>query len=76
MLMIFFDTERKLKDTYKAIQQHGAFDILRFGRRLLQNDKTAYKQLKDNWQSNFKNSNINIDVEVVIRRIGEESYHE
>lgn len=73
---IEFDTERKLKDTYKAIQQHGAFDILRFGRRLLQNDKTAYKQLKDNWQSNFKNSNINIDVEVVIRRIGEESYHE
>ena len=73
---IEFDTERKLKDTYKAIQQHDAFDILRFGRRLLQNDKTAYKQLKDNWQSNFKNSNINIDVEVVIRRIGEESYHE
>ena len=73
---IEFDTERKLKDTYKAIQQHDAFDILRFGRRLLQNDKTAYKQLKDNWQSNFKNSNINVDVEVVIRRIGEESYHE
>ena len=73
---IEFDTERKLKDTYKAIQQHGAFDILCFGRRLLQNDKIAYKQLKDNWQSNFKNSNINIDVEVVIRRIGEESYHE
>ena len=73
---IELDTERKLKDTYKAIQQHDAFDILHFGRRLLQNDKNAYKQLKNNWQGNFKNSNINVDVEVVIRRIGEESYHE
>lgn len=73
---IEIDTERKLRDTYKAIHEHGSFDILHFGRRLLQNDKTAYKQMKNDWQGNFKNSNINVDVEVVIRRIGEESYHE
>lgn len=73
---IELDTERKLKDTYKAIQKHDSFDILHFGRRLLQNDKNAYKQMKNNWQENFKNGNINVDVEVVIRRIGEESYHE
>lgn len=73
---IELDTERKLKDTYKAIQKHDSFDILHFGRRLLQNDKNAYKQMKNNWQENFKNGNINVDVEVIIRRIGEESYHE
>jgi len=70
------DTESKLRDTYKAIKEQNSFDILHFGRRLLQNDKNAYKQMKNNWQNNFKNSNINVDVEVVIRRIGEESYHE
>lgn len=73
---IELDTERRLKNTYKAIQAHGSFDILHFGRRFLQNDKNAYKLMKNDWQNNFKNSNINIDVEVIIRRIGEESYHE
>ncbi len=73
---IKLDTERKIKTTYKEIQQHGSLDILHFGRRLLQNDKNAYKQMKNNWQENFKNSNIDVEVEVVIRRIGEESYHE
>ena len=73
---IELDTERKLSDTYKAIQEYGGFDILHFGRRLLQNDMNAYKQMENDWQNNFKNSNINIDVEVIIRRIGEESYHE
>ena len=73
---IELDTERRLKNTYKAIQAHGSFDILHFGRRFLQNDKNAYKLMKKDWQNNFRNSNINIDVEVLIRRIGEESYHE
>ena len=73
---IELDTERKLTDTYKSIQQYDAFDVLNFGRRLLQNDMSSYKQMKNDWQENFKNSNINVDVEVIIRRIGEESYHE
>jgi hypothetical protein len=73
---IELETERKLRATYKAIQKHNSFDVIHFGRRLLQNDKNAYKQLKNNWQETFMKSNINVDVEVVIRRIGEESYHE
>jgi aspartokinase len=47
-----------------------------FGRRLLQNNKTAYDLCKGDWQGNLKNSKLNINVEVIIRRIGEESYHE
>ena len=70
------DTERRLQNTYKAIQENNSFDILHFGRRLLQNDKNSYNQMKNDWQNNFKKSNINVIVEVVIRRIGEESYHE
>ncbi len=70
------DTERKLVNTFNIIKENGGFDVLHFGRRLLQSDKNAYKLLKNNWQNNFKNSNLNVDVEVVIRRIGEESYHE
>lgn len=69
-------TEASLTNLYKTIQINNSYDILRFGRRLLQNDKNAYKLLKSDWQNNFKNSLINLDVEVVIRRIGEESYHE
>ncbi len=73
---IEMDTERKIYDTYKSIQENGAFDILRFGRRLLQSDKESYKLLKNNWQNNLENSNLIVDVDVIIRRIGEESYHE
>ncbi|MBQ4103498.1 MAG: Ger(x)C family spore germination protein [Clostridia bacterium] len=70
------ETEKSITNLYKTIQINNSYDILRFGRRLLQNDKNAYKLLKSDWQNNFKNSVINVDVEVVIRRIGEESYHE
>ena len=73
---IEIETEASLTNRYKTIQINNSYDILRFGRRLLQNDKNAYKLLKSDWQNNFKNSVINVDVEVVIRRIGEESYHE
>ena len=73
---IELDTERKINDTYNTIKEFGSYDILRFGRRLMQNDKNAYKLLKNDWQNNFKISILNIDVEVIIRRIGEESYHE
>ena len=70
------DTESKLGDTYKVIKENGSFDVLHFGRRLLQSDKKAYKFFENDWQNNFKNSILNVDVEVIIRRIGEESYHE
>ena len=73
---IEFDTEQTINNTYKTLLQYGAFDILRFGRRLMQNDNVAYNALKNDWQNSFKKSNLNLDVEVVIRRIGEESYHE
>ena len=73
---IELDTERKLGNTFNVIKEKDAFDICHFGRRLLQNDKYSYKLLKNDWQSNFKNSNVNVDVEVIIRRIGEEGYHE
>ena len=69
-------TEASLTNLYKTIQINNSYDILRFGRQLLKSDKNAYKLLKNDWQNNFKNSVINVDVEVVIRRIGEESYHE
>jgi len=70
------ETERRITDFYKTIKLNNSYDILRFGRRLLQSDKNAYKLLKSDWQKNFKNSVIMVDVEVIIRRIGEESYHE
>lgn len=73
---IEIETEKKLATTFNTIKENGGFDVLHFGRRLLQNDKNAYKLLKNDWQNNFKNSNFNVDVEVIIRRIGEESYHE
>ena len=73
---IEFTTEREILNTYETILQYGSFDVLRFGRRLLQNDKNAYVKLGKDWQSNFNKSNLNVDVEVIIRRIGEESYHE
>ena len=73
---IEIETEKKLANTFNTIKGNGGFDVLHFGRRLLQNDKNAYKLLKNDWQNNFKNSNLNVDVEVIIRRIGEESYHE
>jgi spore germination protein KC len=73
---IEIETEKKLATTFNTIKENGGFDVLHFGRRLLQNDKNAYKLLKNDWQNNFKNSNLNVDVEVIIRRIGEESYHE
>ena len=70
------ELEKEMQDTYKFIMQNNSYDVLRFGRRLLQKDKASYNALKGDWQNNLKNAMLQVEVEVVIRRIGEESYHE
>ncbi|MBR2875644.1 MAG: hypothetical protein IKC01_00725, partial [Clostridia bacterium] len=69
------DVKRSVSETYGIILQYGSYDILRFGRRLLQSEKESYKFLKNDWQENFRNSQLNADIDIVIRRIGEESYN-
>ena len=68
--------ERETEKTYNTVLQNGGFDVFRFGRRLLQNEKQAYNRNKNTWQESFKKSELEVEAEIIIRRIGEESYHE
>ncbi len=70
------EIERETEKTYNTVLQNGGFDVFRFGRRLLQNDEQAYNRNKDTWQQSLRKSKLDVEAEIVIRRIGEESYHE
>ncbi len=54
--------------------EHGG-DAIRYGRRLYLYDNQEYERLKNNWDEEFKNSITSLNVNVTIRRIGEETFH-
>ncbi len=69
------EVEEQTKTAFELIKTHGGNDCIRFGRRLLKSDKTGYENRKDNWKTHFMSSEINVSADVVIRRVGEESYY-
>lgn len=48
-------------------------DIFRFGRRFMQTDSKAYGKVSDKWQDILPQIAYDVDVEVSIRRIGQET---
>ncbi len=69
------DVKERTEKTFDLIKSKDGLDCICFSKRLLKSDKKSYENFKNNWQTHFKNSKINVDAEIVVRRIGEESYY-
>lgn len=63
------------ENTMVVLQSEKGGDGVRYGRRLYLSDNKEYKKVKKDWNKAFKNSVTSINVNVTIRRIGEETFH-
>ena len=65
----------KAINTMDVLRKTKGSDCIRFGKRLRFKDNKLYHQLENNWAEHFSQAEITINTEVIIRRIGEETFH-
>lgn len=65
----------KMENALIVLQSEHGGDAIRYGTRLSLCDNKLYEKLRTDWDSAFKKSKTSIEVEVVLRRIGEETFH-
>lgn len=66
--------EKEIKDnidnTIKTIQNDFKSDVLGFGATMYKHDPKEWKKVKDNWEEEFPNLQVKIDVNVKIEHLG------
>lgn len=65
----------KMENTLTVLKSEHGGDAVHYGKRLMLKDFATYKTLKDQWSKSFRESKTSINVNVTIRRIGEETFH-
>lgn len=65
----------KAENTFVVLQSEHGGDVIRYGKRLSLKDRVLYNSVKDNWGEEFSKCRTSIDVNVTLRRIGEETFH-
>lgn len=65
----------KMENTLTVLKSEHGGDAVHYGKRLMLKDFATYKTLKDQWSNSFRVSKTSINVNVTIRRIGEETFH-
>ena len=65
----------KMENTLTVLKGEHGGDAVHYGKRLMLKDFATYKTLKDQWSNSFRESKTSINVNVTIRRIGEETFH-
>ncbi len=66
---------KKMENTLIVLQSEHGGDVIRYGRRLSLKDNKLYKSVKDDWKKAFSQSRTSVDINVTLRRIGEETFH-
>lgn len=62
--------EENIKKLIEKVKYEYDADIFGFGLKVKQNMPNLWRELKDNWDEEFKNLDINVDVKVNIRNTG------
>ncbi len=65
----------KIENTMIVLQSEHGGDAVRYGTRLSLYDNELYENLRSDWDSAFKKSMTSIEVDITLRRIGEETFH-
>ena len=66
---------KKMENTLIVLQSEHGGDVIRYGRRLSLKDNKLYKSVKDDWKKVFSECRTSVDINVTLRRIGEETFH-
>ena len=64
-----------MENTLIVLQREHGGDVIRYGRRLSLKDNKLYKSVKDDWKKVFSECRTSVDINVTLRRIGEETFH-
>ena len=65
----------KMENTLIVLKSKHGGDAVHYGKRLKLKDYEEYKLLQPQWDETFREVKTSINVNVTIRRIGEESFH-
>jgi len=60
----------KIKNTIKKVQDEFGVDIYGFGEALHRNNNKKYKQVKGSWNEEFKRADVEVDIDIFLRRSG------
>ena len=63
-------TKKLFEKEIKQVQEKYKSDIFGFGEAIYQADPEAWQKLKKDWDKNFENLRVNINVTGEIRRVG------
>lgn len=66
---------KKAENTFAVLQSEHGGDAVRFGKRLSFENYGLYTDLKDEWERVFSQCTASVEVNVTLRRIGEETFH-
>ena len=65
----------KMENTLIVLKSEHGGDAIRYGERLRLKDYKLYKSVKNDWKNVFSESYTSVEVNVTLRRIGEETFH-
>lgn len=66
---------KKMENTLTVLKSEHGGDAVHYGKRLMLQDYGSYETVKNQWDKAFRDSKTSINVNVTIRRIGEETFH-
>ncbi len=66
---------KKMENTLIVLQSEHGGDAIRYGKRLSLKDNNLYESVKNDWKKVFSQCRTSVDVNVTLRRIGEETFH-
>jgi spore germination protein KC len=59
--------KNRVEKTIKGIQKEYGTDIFGFGKRIYENEYKEWQKIKDNWDENFKNLQVNVKTKIIIK---------
>lgn len=59
--------KERVEKTIKKIQQEYGTDVFGFGKRIYENHYKEWQKIKDNWDENFKNLQVNVKTKIIIK---------
>ena len=71
----FTEIAKKMENTLTVLKSEHGGDAVHYGKRLMLQDYGSYETVKNQWDKAFHDSKTSINVNVTIRRIGEETFH-
>ena len=66
---------QKMENSLVVLQGEHGGDVIRYGKRLKLKDQKLYNEVVNDWEKIFSGCRTSVEVNITLRRIGEETFH-